>query len=214
MKPVRKEPLHFGRPTLRERGWTDGLIARFLPDPDATAPNPHYRCAPPRKLYLIARVEAVEQSDAFQQAVAAAAARKQASGRAVATKRDRMREHVEGVRFVVPSIGRHDLIRLACEHYNRRQEDRAMGRDRYDYREATPASESAFLERIGVNYLRHVVSPYHRRLDEVAGRVGVDMAYLAIVGKVLDAIAAAHPWLAAECWRQKAARATGGGEPS
>jgi hypothetical protein len=74
-----KQPDHFGRPTLRERGWTDALIARFLPEPDLLAPNPHYRCGAPRKLYLIARVEAVEATDAFRIALAASAPRTRAA---------------------------------------------------------------------------------------------------------------------------------------
>jgi hypothetical protein len=210
MPTPQKEPLHFGRPTLKDRGWTDALIARFLGEPDLLAPNPHYRSQPPRKLYLIARVEAVEETDAFRIALAASAPRKRAAAGAVATKRRKMERHVERVRFAVPLIGRDELVRLACRHYNERQADRAMERDWYgsrsDYRPATPESSPAFLERICTNYLRHRATAYDERLDEVAGKVGVGPAYQAIVAKVLDAIAESHPWLAAECGRQKAAR--------
>jgi hypothetical protein len=201
-----KEPLHFGRPTLKTRGWTDALIARFLGELDLLAPNPHYRSQPPRKLYLIARVEAVEETDAFRIALAASAPRKRAAAGAVAAKRRKMERHVERVRFAVPSIGRDELVRLACRHYNERQADRAMERGWCDYRPATPDSSPAFLERIAVNFLRHKLTEYGDRLDEISGKVGVDLAYQGIVSKVLDAIAEVYTWLGEECERQKAAR--------
>ena len=41
---------------LRNEGWTDGLIAKYLGKADRLADNPHYKCAPPMRLYLIKRV--------------------------------------------------------------------------------------------------------------------------------------------------------------
>ena len=62
---------------LKGRGWTDGLIARFLPVPDEMKENPHYRSGPPMKLYLPNRVAEAEASQAFQEAIAAVASRRQ-----------------------------------------------------------------------------------------------------------------------------------------
>lgn len=52
-----KKPEYLSTLKLKERGWTDGMIRRFLGEPDATRPNPHYKCAAPMKLYELKRVE-------------------------------------------------------------------------------------------------------------------------------------------------------------
>jgi hypothetical protein len=46
-----------GTVALKARGWTGTLIRRFLPTPDRTKVNPHYRSGPPMRLYDLARVE-------------------------------------------------------------------------------------------------------------------------------------------------------------
>jgi hypothetical protein len=53
-KAVRREDPLVTLSTLRERGWTDAGILRYLGDPDRVAPNPHYRRAAPMRLYRLA----------------------------------------------------------------------------------------------------------------------------------------------------------------
>lgn len=49
----------------RQRGWTEGLLARLLGAPDALAPNPHgYR--PPMRFFAADRVLEAERDEAFQ----------------------------------------------------------------------------------------------------------------------------------------------------
>ncbi len=62
---------HFTKQRLKERGWTDSLINRFLPYPDAEEPNPVHKGGAPMKLYLISRVREVEYSPEFTEAVKA-----------------------------------------------------------------------------------------------------------------------------------------------
>lgn len=50
---------------LKQRGWTEGLIRKFLPKPDETKTNPIIRSAAPMKLYKIKRVERIEKSEKF-----------------------------------------------------------------------------------------------------------------------------------------------------
>ena len=50
---------------LKQRGWTDGLIKKFLPKPDETKTNPVIKSAAPMKLYKIKRVERIEKSEKF-----------------------------------------------------------------------------------------------------------------------------------------------------
>ena len=38
---------------LKQRGWTEGLIRKFLPKPDETKTNPIVKSAAPMKLFLL-----------------------------------------------------------------------------------------------------------------------------------------------------------------
>jgi len=197
-------------PDLRKRGWTPALIARFLPTPDDTWPNPHYRKAAPMKAYLADRVSAIEQSPEFAALRARAEARKRASARGVGTKRAKLAEWVAGLTIPVPVLDRDVLIREACEYYNARGDRRPARRwgdpgaeeewgEAYVWRPASPGSDPWFLNRIVVNYLRHRLTDYEAVLRRTVGKVGRRAAYAAIKGKVLGAIAGAYPWLAEAC---------------
>jgi hypothetical protein len=188
-----------GRSGLRGRGWTEALIDRFLPVPDRLAPNPHYRSAAPMKLYLKARVEAIEATDAFRAARARTAPRQAAARKAVQTKRADTERFVRGLEIDVPRLSAAELTTRACRHYN----DLKSWRD--DWEPASPGSTPEFLDRISVNYLRHQLTPYEEHLEQTFGKVGAAPAYAKIKAKVLAAIAAAYPWLAAEARRQRAA---------
>jgi ATP-dependent RNA helicase SUPV3L1/SUV3 len=49
--------------TLKNRGWTDKLIEKFLPKPDKQVANPHYRSGPKANLYLKSKVQNLESSN-------------------------------------------------------------------------------------------------------------------------------------------------------
>ena len=188
-KPEKKTavPIHVGRPTLKSRGWTDGLINRFLLEPDETAVNPHYKSGPPRKLYLLKRVEKVERSKKFIAAKEEAAKRQASSAVGVETKRRKMEQYLETVVIEVPFIKRVELRRLALEHWNAIRD--------YDWE----AGESpTWLDKITVNYLRHQLTRYEEELDAIAGKVALRDAYLTLSQKVFDAISDAYPDLEAE----------------
>jgi hypothetical protein len=54
-------PSHIrGKSGLKRRGWTEKQIARYLPEPDDTEPNPHHEFGKPMGLYCIRRVECLE----------------------------------------------------------------------------------------------------------------------------------------------------------
>jgi hypothetical protein len=189
-------------PGLHQRGWTESLIQRFLPEPDDKRENPHYRSGPPMRRYRRERVEAIEQTAEFRAALEKTKKRQQAAARGIETKQDRMDEYLDTITIKVPMLDRDELIRRACEHYNRQQEEREReGRHASDLL-ATPDSADAFLKRIAVNYLRHCTA-YDRELDQIAGKVGRDLAYQELSRMVFAAIAEAYPWLADECRRQR-----------
>lgn len=207
-KTTPKSPDRLMTPGLRARGWTDGLIRRFLPEPCATRPNFYSRSGPPIRLYDLARVEAVEASPEWQAAVAALAGRKAGAARGVESKRAALRAWVEALAVEVPKIPPDELVLIACDHYNARAQDRAdragdYGYD-HDWRPASRRSSPAFLARIAVNFLRHEGTDYEQDLGRLFGRVGKAEGYVLLKRKVLAAIARAYPHLAAECDRQAA----------
>ena len=187
---------------LKARGWTDALIRDLLGAPDQTRINPHYRSGPPMRLYEVRRIEKVEGSAAWAARAEATSRRKEGASRAVETKRAKLQVHLEAVEITLPMLDADALTQLACGHYNQRQSDRGF----LDWREATPASETAFLRRITVNYLRHCLSDYDRELGAIFGKVGVREGYAEINRKAYKAIGATYPALATECQGQLKAK--------
>jgi hypothetical protein len=82
-----------------------------------------------------------------------------------------------------------------------------LARGNYDYDQATPDSDPAFLERIAVKYLRHELSDYDPELAKLFGQVGRADATSVVRKHVYNAIADAYPDLATECARQLRDRA-------
>jgi hypothetical protein len=70
---------------------------------------------------------------------------------------------------------------------------------------AAPAPEARpeRLERLAVNYLRHVIMLNHRYIADRRGRIGVRLARTEFRRKVLAAIAETYPALQTECDRQR-----------
>lgn len=187
------------RAALKERGWTDTLIRRYLGEPDALKRNPHYRSAAPVQLYILSRVEGAEATPEFQNASEKSRRRREGAKRAADTKRVNLLGSLEAAEVEVPEMPRDRLVRAACDHYN----DHQSARGRWDFDSATPDSTPTFIERITVNYLRHSLTDYEHLLGDLFGCVGREEGYILIKGRILDAIAAKHPWLAGECARQK-----------
>ena len=62
------KPEYYSQTTLKSFGFTAKMIETMLSEP-ILKDNPHYRCAAPMKLWLITEVEAVMQTDEFNEAV-------------------------------------------------------------------------------------------------------------------------------------------------
>ena len=183
---------------VKERGWTDALIRKYLPTPDALKDNPMYKRAAPMKLYRLSRVEAAETTPeftaAFEKILEARPAARNAVQKAVETKRQQLLSYVQRLEIVVPVLARDDLLQQARWHYN----DRNRERERF----ADGSSDPAFLRRITVNFVRHRLTEYEDELYRLFGRVGTADGYRALSIKVYTAIAEAYPYLADECRRQ------------
>lgn len=178
-----KEKIYFRSSELKQRGWTDGLIKKFLPKPDETKTNPIVKSAAPMKLYKIKRVERIEKSEKFIKEMENISRRKIAARKAVETKTAKTIEWANSIKINVPSIDKDKLLRKAIYHYNQ-YHDTYIG-----------SIDEDFANRISTNYIRHECTNYDRVLDSLYGMVGRDKAYDIIKGKVNQEIKEKHNWI-------------------
>lgn len=158
---------------LRKRGWTVALIRRFLGTPDRTAKNPVYRSKPPMRLYAPERVIAIEGTDEFKRELAKVPERRKHAQKSVATKRAKMQKFLDDLVVPLPTLSQEQLKKAAIKHYNARGFGLSASRTE-TWRPASEDSDPDFLDRICVNYLRHVCSRYESDLTRIAGKTGVD----------------------------------------
>lgn len=195
------EPMLVTMPQLKERGWTETRVKKFLDPPDATRPNPHYRSAAPMRLYAIARVEAAESREDWKQAALRSRGRSEAGKAVAARKAAELVKAVKQLPITVTRLPPDQLLEQAITSYNEFHEELLWERG-HDYEPAHAGSDLAFLARITVNYIRHHLTAYDTHLEEVAGRIGVRQAIAAIRYRVYAAIEETYPDLAEECQRQ------------
>lgn len=116
---------YFSTHDLKERGWTVGLIKRFLPEHDDQRPNQMKmgrRRLPPVKLYLQDRVHQIEREDHFLEAQAKAADAKARAERASETRKAKREQAIIGaVEAFSPAVEilqlRKGSVRKAREPY-------------------------------------------------------------------------------------------------
>jgi hypothetical protein len=180
---------------LKERGWTDGLIKRFLGAPDATRRN-RYRRKYPAKLYLISRVERVEASLEFTEAKSKATARSKAARKSAQRKADSLLAEVEAMEVSVTRIPLKSLRQVAIDRWKakqlRRRRVKAHGLE----------AGEAIVRRWMVNHARHHLTGYDVHIRGLFAKVGKLRAYELLKMRTLQAIAAVYPELADECCAQ------------
>jgi hypothetical protein len=186
---------------LLKRGWTRAGVKKFLGEPYRRE-----RCHAYNKgdyivhWYLAADVRAAERRKAFKVFQARKTARSEAAKKAVRTKHERTMAYVEALEIQVPEVDLTVLQEKACASYNSRANERGTEGG------ASLSSDSKFLDRITVNYIRHELTSYEENLYEQFGKVGIEDAIEAIRARVYDAINEKYPELASECDAQQARR--------
>lgn len=185
---------------LRKRGWTKRLIERFLGQPSATVRN-RYNSKSVVRLYDLARVEQVEQSDDWKEAKKVAEKRQQSALWGVVQKRERLKEKVTHAPIQVPAMSTEELRAQAIEHYNLRLAAHAWSSHEVKA-PATTNSAPEFLARIEVNFIRHALTRYEELLESTISKEGTRSANSIITRRIYEAIALAYPHLQGECDRQ------------
>lgn len=188
--------------SLRARGWTPAIVRSFLPQADATKPNPFYRCAAPMRLYALERVQAIERHDSWRAASTAALRRSVAAKQAAQKKSEQLVALARSVRIYVDVLKPRALLDAAVHHYEHRQHLRAVEYDTFKFDSVSPDAPAAFLDRIQVNFIRHQKTRYEDLLNSQFKKVGALKARSIITQRTFIAIARAYPWLQHECARQ------------
>ena len=202
MEPLREFVSHAG--LIGKRQWTESAIAKFIGAPHRTAPNPHRKNGPAMKLYAIKIIEEVESSAGFVAWRDSSRSRKQGAHAAVETKKRNLLAHIESVKIAVPILDSAELLARALRNYNAHNSWKAERFD--DWTPATAESiarDQAFRERITVNYLRHCLTSYEQRLEQMYGKTGVGEGKRLLGAKIYRAIGLAYPDLDQECIRQR-----------
>lgn len=178
------------------RGWTASMTKRFLPEPDKTRINPHYRSGPPIKLWLPSTVEALERRDDVRAAIAKALAerpaRQDGARKAVETKEALTLKLVSAVQITVTRIDLDALRKLAIEHRNHYRAH-AIETGLTDY---VVNPDDATATRWMRNFVRHNCTLYDEIIDDLSGLVGRDEAYRLLRDRVENEISSVYPELA------------------
>ncbi|MCL5803437.1 MAG: hypothetical protein M1529_06425 [Candidatus Thermoplasmatota archaeon] len=193
----------FNKSKLKERGWTETMIKKFLRYPDQEVSNPIYKSASSMKLYSIKRIEKAEQSEDFIIYKKKAEKRSRTMKDITTSKKEKLLEKIDLMEFKIKIISMDSLLNNAIRNYNDFHESKSIEFGKYDFIPVTNNSEEKFLERIMVNYVRHRLTTYDRQLEMLAGKIGVREAVLKIKCRIFDEISKSYPELKSECDKQK-----------
>lgn len=193
---------YLSRGKLKERGWTDNIIKKFMPLCDKEKKNPYYASASPMKLYLLERVKKIEDTDKFKKEFIESQPRKKASKKAVETKLQKIRDYIKNLRITVEKMPIDIIKKKAIKDYNDFKEAIEIERGDIDYQKATINSDTLFLNRICVNYIRHNLTIYENELEKIFGKVGSKEAYRLLNEKIYSVISGIYPTLSDECANQ------------
>lgn len=195
---------HITKKALKTRGWTDKAIDLFLKTHDKEANNPIFRTASPMKLYLTERVEKVEHTKEFQNFQTKNKSKKEGSQKAVETKKKNLLNEINNWKITLENKDMEVIKKNAIYSYNQFKQERSDESEEgnYDFIPANSKSDKVFLNRIMVNYLRHNLSNYDDKLEEIFGKVGKVEAYCIINKKIYSKIAEVYPTLQDECDNQ------------
>lgn len=192
--------------TIKRRGFTQKLIDELLPEP-LVVPNPNGSKFAPMKLWKETDAKKAMESDLFKAVQTKREARKAAAQKAVQTKTDKLLAEVEeqlaNVKVAVIDLKELEKKTIeAQQDWYDYQKGKHWYRGDYDYFASVDGVDDETLERWMVNYIRHELTSYDYRLDELYNRIGKGQAYMKLYSGIMGKIADAYPTFAGECERQ------------
>lgn len=145
------------------------------------------------KLYSLRKVEKIESSNLFRTAMQSAARRRDSAMKGAAKRRLRIANLLALTPVNLPDCDYAEVVRRACDYYNRLNMLGKYSPDRMTSKTHTPR-----LNRVVVNYLRDLDEYESFQLLKTAG-FGKWETVLQRTTQVLTAIAAKFPHLKTEC---------------
>lgn len=197
-----KSEVYLNISKLKERGWTETMIKKLLLNPDKEVSNPIFKSASTMKLYSIAKVETAELTESFIKYKSQAEKRSKTMKKVSDAKKYKLLEEINSMKYVVNIIPMESLMEKAIENYNDFHFYKAVQFENIDFLPVDKNADQKFINRIMVNYVRHNLTEYDTRLEEVAGRIGVHEGVIKIKCKILEEISKAYPELKKECSNQ------------
>lgn len=198
----------YNKTELKERGWTETAITKFLGNPDRKGKNRKGRKGKV-SLYFKERVHHAEQTPNFKEWKLKSATRSQASLAAAEKKRQETLTKVSSrldsidLKDEYKHLTRQELRHQASESFlaiEKRREERSRGK--YVAEQITSRRTDAFFDRIEANYLRHEGTVYDEELKEYFNATGVGQAIDMVREKIYNTIASYYPHLERECEKQ------------
>lgn len=198
----------YNKTELKERGWTETAITKFLGNPDRKGKNRKGRKGKV-SLYFKERVHHAEQTPNFKEWKLKSATRSQASLVAAEKKRQETLTKVSSrldsidLKDEYKHLTRQELRHQASESFlaiEKRREERSRGK--YVAEQITSRRTDAFFDRIEANYLRHEGTVYDEELKEYFNATGVGQAIDMVREKIYNTIASYYPHLERECEKQ------------
>ena len=177
------------------------LLKKFLPEPKLVV-NPHYRSAPPMRLWKEVDVLKTMETAEFKEAFTKVEKRKKAASKAVDTKKAKLKE--QETKFLksihIKILSDKTLRKKALKAKQDWYEQKEFESKSYESHDVYKADEST-VQRWVVNYIRHNLVKYDNFLEKIYGKVGVHECYVDTKVIILQKIAEVYPDYEEECRR-------------
>lgn len=198
----RKINLTYYKKELKDLGWTDSLIKKYLPTPDKILNLGYGKSC---YLYDSLKVHQIIKENNLQEKLSKnleqknkhKEVRSEIAKKCVKKRTEKLVEEIEDLKIEVELIDDHLLRQFACDEYNSFK----INRNKYfDF--ATINSDEDFLQRIVVNFIRHNLTSYDQELNYLFGKMGKNTAIVNLWKKIFSEIANVYPKYEKECSNQ------------
>jgi hypothetical protein len=188
---------HISASDLRRRGWTNAVIRRFLPTPDALRPNPHHMFGAPARCYAIERVDALEQLPDLALAKQQSHVRSVRSAAASARAQEQMLASAAACCITVRCVPADDRLFLsALRHF---VEWAGAPEDPFGLPYTPPGPPWRTRDWIEARYVMRALLSVDLPAGLVFGAPGTVAAGRIVFARALAAVAEVYPHLADEC---------------
>lgn len=189
---------YFTKSELRERGWTETGIKKFLKSPDRHIENHLYPNAAPMGLFKKSRASRIENSNEYKEWVKRNERKKEGAHKAHQTKMNGLLEELQEYEIEIDEIDRSTLLALTVEHVKQHRSDSMR-----EHLLQVLASDQVAQKVLMVNYLRHSVLCSKDISMKLHHRIGRDAANHRLNQLVCSKIAEIYPYLSEEAYKQR-----------